>query len=156
MCHQLCKNQVSRHDKTCSPPSLMLLTSHLHWAIEWPGHGAAKKGLDDMMGGVDNSPSTTACPLCNCIHRGSTTKMTKMKQSNGMLGWDQPINSKASLCTLTCCASDSTDHATLYHLLYLCPCTCHPLFICLFVYPCFPAPHVACLVCLLPLSDCFC
>src|SRR5258705_177678 len=69
----------------------MLLTSHLHWAIEWPGHGAAKKGLDDMMGGVDNSPSTTACPLCNCIHRGSTTKMTKMKQSNGMLGWDQHL-----------------------------------------------------------------
>ncbi len=43
VCHQPCKNRVSRHDKTCSPPSLMLLTSHLHWAIKLPGHGAVER-----------------------------------------------------------------------------------------------------------------
>ena len=50
-----------------------------------------QKSLDDMMSEVDDSPSTTACPLCNGIHRGSTTKMTEMKQTNGELGWDQHL-----------------------------------------------------------------
>ena len=35
---------------------------------------SSKKGLDDAMGGVGNSPSTT--------------KMAELKQSNGKLGWD--------------------------------------------------------------------
>ncbi len=47
-----------------------------------------QKSLDDMMSEVDDSPSTTACPLCNGIHRGSTTKMAEVKQSDGKLGWD--------------------------------------------------------------------
>src|SRR5260370_1148060 len=47
-----------------------------------------QEGPDDMMGGVDNSPNATPCPLSNSIHRGHTTEMTKAKQGNGELRWE--------------------------------------------------------------------
>src|SRR5260221_13146663 len=56
--------------------------------------------------------------------------------------------SKALLCTLMHCISDSTCYATLHHPLHLCLCMCHPcLFVCLFV--CLPlSPVHVLLVCL--------
>src|SRR5258707_11397405 len=74
------------HAKTGSPGMARHLTSHLHWAIEWPGHGAAKRAL--MIQWVELATAPALHPLCNCIHRGSTTKMAELKQSNGKLGWD--------------------------------------------------------------------
>ncbi len=47
-----------------------------------------QEGPDDMMSGVDDSPSATPCPLCNSIHRGHTTKMTELKQGDGELRQD--------------------------------------------------------------------
>src|SRR5260370_17616887 len=47
-----------------------------------------QKGPHDMMGGVDDSPSATPCPLCNSFHGGGTTEMTELKQGDGKLGWD--------------------------------------------------------------------
>src|SRR5260370_14081800 len=44
-----------------------------------------QEGPDDTMGGVDDGPSTTPHPLHNSIHRGCTTKMTKLKQGDGKL-----------------------------------------------------------------------
>src|SRR5260370_21455580 len=47
-----------------------------------------QEGPDDMMGGVDNGPNATPCPLCNSIHGGCTTDMTKVKQGDGKLRWE--------------------------------------------------------------------
>src|SRR5260370_21021572 len=47
-----------------------------------------QEGPDDTTGGVDDSPNATPCPLCNSIHGGCTTKMTKAKQGNGELRWE--------------------------------------------------------------------
>src|SRR5258707_3020733 len=43
-----------------------------------------QEGPDDMMSGGDDGASTT-CPLCNSMHRGCTTEMTKLKQGDGKL-----------------------------------------------------------------------
>src|SRR5260370_17417007 len=47
-----------------------------------------QEGPDDMMGGVDDSPNATPCPLCNSIHGGHTTEMTKAKQGDAKLRWE--------------------------------------------------------------------
>src|SRR5258708_32370714 len=62
--------------------------------------------------------------------------------------------SKALLCTLTHCISDSACYATLHHPLHLrlCMC-CLCLFVCLFTFV--TSAHVACFVCLFPLLDWF-
>ena|SRR5258707_242544 len=62
--------------------------------------------------------------------------------------------SKALLCTLMHCVSDSTCYATLHRPLHLHLHTCHlRLFVCLFTFV--TGTHVACFVCLFPLLDWF-
>ncbi len=70
---------------------------------------------------------------------GDMTLHTKLHTS--------PINSEALPCTLMHCIPDSTDCATLYHLLYPCPCTCCFL-VCLFVCLSFVHWHHMSLACL--------